>query len=235
MSADDQTDQPADRGAPSADDADQAGALETTANAESDGATGETGAPARAGEARHDGAPGEKEPARPKRSAVPGWLRRAKLVPTLLVALLVISAGLAAWSYLALYRPDQQTSPNIAHDVVTAASDGTVALLSYSPESVDEDFATAKSHLTGDFLSYYDEFTQQIVAPAAKEKAVHTTAKVMAAAVSQLHPDSAVVLVFVDQNTTSNDRPDPAMSASSVVVTLTKVDGAWLISKFDPV
>jgi Mce-associated membrane protein len=57
----------------------------------------------------------------------------------------------------------------------------------------------------------------------------------MHAAVAELHPDSAVVLVFVDQSTTSKDSPDPSMAASSVLVTLSKVHGKWLITKFDPV
>ena len=119
--------------------------------------------------------------------------------------------------------------------VVSAASDGTVALLSYSPESLDKDFTVAKSHLSGDFLSYYSQFTEQIVAPAAREKSLKTSAHVMGAAVSELHPDSAVVLVFVDQSTTSKDRPDPSMSSSSVLVSMTRVNGNWLITKFDPV
>src|SRR6185437_15720969 len=119
--------------------------------------------------------------------------------------------------------------------VVKAASDGTVALLSYSPESLDRDFASARSHLSGDFLSYYSQFTEQIVAPAARQKALKTTAQVMGAAVSELHPDSAVVLVFVDQSTTSKDRPDPSIAASTVLVSMVRVNGNWLITKFDPV
>ena len=122
--------------------------------------------------------------------------------------------------------------------MVSAASDGTVALLSYSPESLDKDFTAAKSHLSGDFLSYYSQFTEQIVAPAAREKSLKTSAHVTGAAVSELRPDrpdSAVVLVFVDQSTTSKDRPDPSMSSSSVLVSMTRVNGNWLITKFDPV
>lgn len=46
------------------------------------------------------------------------------------------------------------------------------------------------------------------------EKSLKTTAHVMAAALSKLRPDSAVVLLFVDQMTTSKDTPDPATSAS---------------------
>jgi Mce-associated membrane protein len=58
---------------------------------------------------------------------------------------------------------------------------------------------------------------------------------VVRAAVSEMHPDSAVVLLFVNQRQTVAGRPDPSLSASSVLVTLQKVNGAWLISKFDAV
>nr|WP_238159301.1 hypothetical protein [Mycobacterium sp. MFM001] len=160
---------------------------------------------------------------------------RLKVVPVVLVLLLLASGGLAAWLYFKQYRPDEQTSHAAAQAAVNAAKEGTVALLSYKPDTLAQDFAAAKSHLTGDFLNYYDEFTQQIVTPAAKEKAVTTTAQVVQAAVSEMHPDSAVVLVFVNQSTTSKDRPDPSMAASSVLVSMTKVDGKWLITKFEPV
>jgi Mce-associated membrane protein len=173
------------------------------------------------------------EPARDR--GVRRWLRKVKLVPVVLVLLLAVSGGLATWLYFHQYRPDRQTDASVAQAALSAASDGTVALLSYAPDTLDRDFATAKSHLGGNFLSTYDQFTQQIVAPAAKQKSLKTTAHVMRAAVAELQPDSAVVLVFVDQSTTSKDSPDPAMAASSVLVTLTKADGKWLITKFDPV
>jgi len=89
--------------------------------------------------------------------------------------------------------------------------------------------------LTGDFLSYYSQFTQQIVGSAVKQRSVRTSAVVLQAAVSELRPDSAVVLVYVNQSTASQDRSEPAVTASSVSVTLTKVRGAWLISSFNPV
>ncbi len=162
-------------------------------------------------------------------------LRNVKVVPVTLILLLLISGGAATWVYFDQYQPKQQTDPSVAWAVVKAASEGTVALLSYSPESLDKDFATAKSHLSGDFLSYYNEFTDQIVAPAAKQKSLKTTARVIGAAVKELHPGTAVVLVFVDQSTTSKDKPDPSESASSVLVSMTRVNGNWLITKFDPI
>jgi Mce-associated membrane protein len=153
----------------------------------------------------------------------------------LVAAALVASAGLAGWLYFFQYRPDQQTNTAAANIALEAAKSGTVALLSYSPDSLDKDFAAAKSNLTGDFLSYYTQFTEQIVTPAAKEKSVKTTASVVRAAVSEIHPDAATVLVFINQTTTSKENPDGAFAASSVKVSLKKIDDRWLISAFEPV
>jgi Mce-associated membrane protein len=58
---------------------------------------------------------------------------------------------------------------------------------------------------------------------------------VVRAAVAEIHPDSAIVLLFINQVTTSKENPDGAFAASSVKVTLKKIDGRWLISAFDPV
>jgi Mce-associated membrane protein len=160
---------------------------------------------------------------------------RAQLGVILLAAALVASAGVAAWLYFEQYRPDEATNPAAATVALDAAKNGTVALLSYSPESLDKDFAAAKSHLTGDFLSYYTQFTEQIVTPAAKQKSVKTSAAVVRAAVSELHPDSAVVLVFINQNTVSKENPNGSFAASTVKVGLKKINDTWLIGSFDPV
>jgi len=157
------------------------------------------------------------------------------LIPAALVLGLLAAGALAGWLYFAQFRPDTQTDNAVAQAAVNAARDGTVALLSYKPDTLNQDFAAARSHLTGDFLNYYDQFTKEVVTPAAQSKAVATTAQVVGAAASELHPNSAVVLVFVNQVTTSKERPDPAMASSSVLVSLTKVHGDWLINKFDPI
>jgi Mce-associated membrane protein len=158
-----------------------------------------------------------------------------RILAGLLAVLVAISVALLAWSLYFLYLPDRETDAAAAKSALSAASDGTVAVLSYSPETVDRDFASAKSHLTGDFLKYYEQFTQQIVGPAAKQKGVKTTAVVLRAALSgELHPDSANVLLFVNQTTQSKDRPEPTMTSSSVVAIMTKADGRWLISSFNP-
>ena len=83
---------------------------------------------------------------------------------------LLAAGGLAGWLYFTQYRPDKQTDDAVAQSAVNAARDGTVALLSYKPDTLNQDFAAARSHLTGDFLNYYDQFTKQVVTPAAQTK-----------------------------------------------------------------
>lgn len=182
-----------------------------------------------------EAADASSEQTEPSARSQPRAWRWVKPVPVILVVLLLISGAAATWLYFRQYLPVKQTDASVASAVINSASDGTVALLSYSPDSLDKDFAAAKSHLSGDFLSYYNQFTEQIVAPAAKQKSLKTTARVLGAALSELRPDSAVVLVLVDQSTTSKDNPDPAMASSSVLVSLARVNGKWLITKFDPV
>lgn len=92
----------------------------------------------------------------------------------------------------------------------------------------------AKEHLTGDFFRYYDNFAQQMLAPAAKQNAVRATATVVRAGASEVRRDSAVVLLFVNQTTSNLSTPDPILTASSIRVTLTKHEGVWRISSFDP-
>ncbi len=162
-------------------------------------------------------------------------LRTVPVIPVVLVLALLAAGGLAGWLYFSQYRPDEATDAAASQSAVDAARDGTVAMLSYKPDTLDRDFAAAKSHLTGDFLNYYDTFTKQIVQPAAKDKGVTTMAQVVGAAATDLHPKSAVVLVFVNQVTASKERPDPSSAASSVMVSLVKVRGGWLINKFDPI
>lgn len=166
-------------------------------------------------------------------SRVTGWCH-AKWRSILLAASVIVAVGLVGGLFFFQYRPDQQIDDAAAHRAIRAASDGAVASLSYSPDSMDRDFANAKSHLTGEFLAYYNKFTEQLVAPMVQQKHITQTAKVVRAAVSELHPQSAVVLVFLNQTATSNDKPQPLVTPSSVRVTVTKVNGSWLVSKLDP-
>lgn len=119
-------------------------------------------------------------------------------------------------------------------DAVRAAADGTIALLSYKPNTVQADLEAARNRLTGAFLQAYTTLTRDVVIPGAQQKQISAVATVPAAAPTLVTPDHAVVLLFVNQNVVVG-QDAPASTASSVRVTLDKIDGRWLISKFDPV
>lgn len=176
----------------------------------------------------------EANPVEPKQPTARGRLQKL-LGPLILLVLLAASAGVAGWLYFTDYKADQQIDAATRQAVLTAASDGSVALLSYSPATLETDFANAKARMTGDFLAYYTKFTDEIVAPAAREKQVQTSAAVTRKAIISIEPGSAEVLLFLNQSTTSRENPDGAYSASAVKVKLEKKDDTWLISAFDPV
>ncbi|MEX0581202.1 MAG: twin-arginine translocation pathway signal [Mycobacterium sp.] len=161
--------------------------------------------------------------------------RRWRLSVVLPLALLALSAAAAASVYWFLFRPDQLTDADAQQQVIAAAKEGTEAVLSYSPENLDQSLATAKSHLTGGFLDEYSTFTDEVVRPAVTQRGVKTEANVARAAVSQMDPGRAQVLIFVNQVTTSKERPSPALATSSVMVTMVENGGRWLISEFKPI
>lgn len=117
---------------------------------------------------------------------------------------------------------------------VQVAKDSTIALLSYKPDTVEQQLTDARSLLTGQFQQAYTDLTTDVVIPGAKEKQISAVATVPAVASVSAEPDRAVVLVFVNQ-TVVVGADAPTDTASSVRVTLEKSGDRWLISGFDPV
>jgi Mce-associated membrane protein len=119
-------------------------------------------------------------------------------------------------------------------DAMQAAKDSTIAMLSYKPDSVEQQLNAARGLLTGDFRDSYTSLINDVVIPGAKQKQISAVATVPAIASVSADPHHAVVLVFVNQ-TVVVGQDAPTDTASSVRVTLEKSGESWLISKFDPV
>jgi Mce-associated membrane protein len=117
---------------------------------------------------------------------------------------------------------------------VQAAKDSTVAMLSYRPETAEKDLGAARDRLTGTFKDSYTSLIHDVVIPGAKQRQISAVATVPAAASVSADPDRAVVLVFVNQ-TAIVGTDAPTDTASTVRMTLDKVDGHWLVSQFDPI
>ena len=164
-----------------------------------------------------------------ERSSRFSWTRL--LVAGLPVLALILALGVG---YLKWLDGTSRESRAAAEASVRAASDSTIAILSYKPETVDRDLKAAADRLAEPFRQQYTQLVNDVVAPGAKQQHITAVATVPAAASVLATGKHAVVLVFVDQVTTiGNDAP--TQSTSSVRVNLEKVDGRWLISQFDPV
>jgi Mce-associated membrane protein len=153
--------------------------------------------------------------------------------------LLALAAGFARWEYNsseygAVPPAASQQNPSPAFDSVNAAKDSTIKMLSYKPDTVEQQLNSARDLLTGEFRDSYTSLINDVVIPGATQKQISAVASVPAAASISADPTHAVVLVFVNQTVVVGQEL-PTDTASSVRVTLDKVDGRWLISEFEPV
>lgn len=168
------------------------------------------------------------EPEKPKRSIQ--WARVFAFGVLPAVALLLaLGAGYLKWMDNSV-----RNSETARIESMQAGKDSTIALLSYKPDTVEQQLGAARDLLTGDFRDSYTSLTHDVVIPGAKQKQISAVATVPAVASVSAKPDHAVVLVFVNQ-TVIVGQGAPSDTASSVRVTLDKVGNRWLISKFDPV
>jgi len=164
-----------------------------------------------------------------ERSSRFSWTRLLVAVLPILALILALGVGYLKW-----LDGTARESRAAAEQSIRAASDSTIAILSYKPETVDRDLKAAADRLAEPFRQQYAQLVNDVVAPGAKQQHITAVATVPAAASVSATGKHAVVLVFVDQTTTiGNDAP--TQSTSSVRVSLEKVDGRWLISQFDPV
>lgn len=146
-----------------------------------------------------------------------------------LALLLAMAAGVLKW-----VDGSTRNAEEARIESVQAAKDSTIAMLTYQPDTVEQQLGAAAELLTGEFKNSYTTLVNDVVIPGAKQQRVAATASVPAAASASADPDDAVVLVFVNQIAVVGDSP-PTQSVSSLRVTMEKIDGRWLISGFDPI
>lgn len=165
-----------------------------------------------------------------RRTRTVSWTRLlAYGVVPFFAIVLTATAGYIKWQSYTF-----QAAEAAGSEAVQAASDTAVALLSYRPETVDNDLADAQQRLTGPFRDAYSKLTSSFVIPTAKQEKVTTVATVQAAALVSSTVENAVVLLSVNQTITMG-AGTPTNTAWSVRATLDKLGDRWLVSAFDPV
>jgi len=156
------------------------------------------------------------------------WVLAFGLLPA--VALLLASAA----AFLKWQDSSIREGDNARIESVQAARDSTIALFSYRPDTMEKKLGAARELLTGSFRDSYTSLTHDVVIPGAKQKQISAVTTVPAASSVSADETHAVVMVYVNQTVIVGEDA-PTDTASSVRVTLDKVDGHWLISQFEPI
>jgi Mce-associated membrane protein len=167
----------------------------------------------------------------PQRS--PKWFRAKRILIFGVVP--VLSLILAAGSgYLKWQVGSTRDAQMAAVASVQAATENTLAILSYQPDTVDKQLNGARDRLAEPFKDQYTKLISDVVIPGSKQKKISAVATVPAAASMSATANHAVVLVFIDQSIVIGTDA-PTSTSSTVRVTLDKEGDRWLISQFDPV
>ena len=148
------------------------------------------------------------------------------LVAGVVTLALVLTAGLVALRARTAARTETARTAAQA-----AAESDVVDLLSYDYRHLDRDFARARSHLTGKFVADYTTTTRHTVRPLAPQVHAVVKATVASSSVVRASENKVVVLLFVNQTTTSTRLDAPRTDLNRVRLTMTRVGGAWKVSK----
>lgn len=125
---------------------------------------------------------------------------------------------------------------------VSAGADGRAFAVDVVPKLLSYDFDTAEAHfaevsdeLGGDFRGQFEEVGRTVIVPSAVERKVVTSADVLESAVVDSGTDDAVILLFLNQSTTSAESPETKLDGSRVRVHVERSGGRWLITELAPV
>ncbi|MFD4462249.1 h domain protein [Nocardia sp. NPDC058480] len=158
---------------------------------------------------------------------------RIKIVFGALAATGLIAAIVLGVSGYQLWQQDKTDQART--DAMSTASRTVSAMFTYEPATVDTELPRAADNLTEQFRAEYLKLIEQAIAPGAKEKQLTVKATTQAEGVVSADPEKAVVLLYLNQLTTSKDSPDGATSGSRVRVSLEKADNRWLVAQVTPV
>jgi Mce-associated membrane protein len=109
------------------------------------------------------------------------------------------------------------------------------SLLSYNFNSIDRQADKTENLRTGAFRDEYAQFINRQVAPSAKDKQIVMLTAVDDTAVIDAGPDTAELLVLVEQQSQSLASPAGTSTTPTLKVTLEKEDDTWKVSEITPV
>ncbi|WP_330304163.1 MULTISPECIES: hypothetical protein [unclassified Streptomyces] len=163
---------------------------------------------------------------------------RRRLLTAVLCVLLVaglVAVAVLGWRYREGVQADQARGQALA-----AARQAAPVVLSYDYRHLDRDFTAARARLTGHFRDEYSKTTTTVVGPTArkyhgvvKATVAAPTGGSPAASVISTSEGRAVVLLFVNQVTTSTQVSGSRVDLNRVRMTLARTSDGWKVSGVD--
>ncbi|HWJ80782.1 MAG TPA: hypothetical protein VNS55_00990 [Nocardioides sp.] len=154
-------------------------------------------------------------------------------VRTALAAVVVLGAvagaGWTGWQVREERSADDGTAA-----ALSVARQAAVAFTSYDHRHIDEDLERVTDISTGDFR---EEFTKALGALTGAIRKAHgvSEGEVTQAGVVSSSDRTTVVIAAVDATITNKQTEKPSLRRYRLQITLTLVDGAWLVSDIAPV
>jgi Mce-associated membrane protein len=171
-------------------------------------------------------------------SSRPAAAEAGRRVPVRLVALLAVAvlalAVLDGW--LLTSRPGAG-SKGQREQALSTAKTAVPLILSYDYRHFDPDVAAAKARLTGRAVTDYVQAMSTTIEPTATKVHAVVQAQTDGAGVEAVSDtgDQVTVVVFGEQKVTNTSLTAPRIDLFRVRVTLDRVQGQWLVSKFDQI
>ncbi|MEU7812261.1 hypothetical protein [Pseudonocardia sp. NPDC049154] len=162
----------------------------------------------------------------------PTGAARRRIVVALAAAAVVL-AGVSGWLGWSVWSDHSIATART--EAVAAASDAVPRLLSYDPTTVEQIPALTDQLTTGQFQTVFHETFDQLIKPNAQEQQATSVATVASASWISADGDEASVLMLLDQRTSSTKLVGERLDTVQARVTMTRVDGTWLVSGLDQV
>ncbi|GAA4546449.1 hypothetical protein [Pseudonocardia xishanensis] len=159
--------------------------------------------------------------------------RARRTVTIALTAVAVVLAGVSGW--LGWSVVSAQSDATAKTEAVAAASDAVPRLLSYDQNTLGQIPALTDQLTTGQFRDVFHATFDQLIQPNAVAQQASSTATVASASWLTVNGDDATVLLLLDQRTTSQKLVGERIDTVQARVTMSRVDGAWLVSGLDQV
>lgn len=163
---------------------------------------------------------------------VSGGRRRTLLAGVAVLALLalIVCVVVAAFSLRAreVVEADRTSAEQAARGAVER-------LLSYDSKNLDPTRAAIDQMAIGSFHDQFATVFDQIVSPNATHQRAKSQAAVRESGVVSADEGRVVVLLFLNQSTSSAQLPADRIDTIQTRVTMTRIDDRWLISALDQV